>query len=176
MQSVVLFQNNVRIYLEQRGRMMNKEDYENIYVLEGPEIEAQYEYIGGGSSRIVYAIDSEKVIKYADNDMGIRQNFTEWQIYNNADDKERQILAPVFGIGYGGRTLIMGRADTVNQGPDDLDYEYLERIIRDYDLLEEDILDPSSWGIYKDLLVCIDYGCTKEIRDEYDDTMLHDHD
>ena len=97
---------------------MNKEDYEYIYDMDESDLVSLYKYIGAGSSRRVYAINNEVVIKFAYSEMGDRQNATEWQVYKNANERERQILAPVFDMDAGDRMLIMERANPVNQSHD----------------------------------------------------------
>lgn len=52
------------------------------------------EVLGVGSSRVVFLIDSSKVLKYAFNDTGVSQNATESQAYTNPGSKD--ILAKIY--------------------------------------------------------------------------------
>lgn len=148
--------------------------YDCIDTLEEEDLEGEYKCIGEGSSRRVYALDDYMVVKVAKDDIGYSQNMTEYRIYKGANEEERQVLAPVIDESRGGYMILMRRAKVENQDVDEQSLYILNEIITKHELLEEDLISPDSWGIIDSQVVCIDYGCTKSIRNKYDDTMIWD--
>lgn len=76
--------------------------------------EARLKRIGAGSSRIVYQIDNEKVLKLAKNKKGIAQNETE--IDRGSDSYFSNILAQVFESDDNGLWVEMELASKINAG------------------------------------------------------------
>lgn len=129
--------------------------------------------VGEGSSRRVYAIDDTVVLKIAKDEIGRRQNLIEYRVYNRANEDQRAWLAPVYEKTLNDKFLLMRRANT-----DDVSYvpelRVLEPLIEEFKLLQDDLTELSSWGEIEGEIVCVDYGCDQETRNEYDDTMLSD--
>jgi len=67
--------------------------------------------IAAGSSRIVYAVDEEKVLKVAKNSKGLAQNLEEISV--GSDYISPDILAKVFDSSEDGKFLEMERADKI---------------------------------------------------------------
>ena len=143
------------------------------------------EFLGEGSSRIVYAMNDDIVLKIPKNDFGNAQNQNEHKIYKRYKDTQYQeFLAPCFNLLIGDKQVnLMVRTEPISEemelevefsslsmmigvfGKEDqykLFTEFLE-ILLDNSLLEGDLHEMSSWGFYKSIPILIDYGCTEQI-------------
>lgn len=150
---------------------MNIDKYEWVFDFEEDELmQSGCVYLGEGSSRTVYAIDKNVVVKVAKDEIGERQNLTEWRVYDTANQEQRTLLAPIYELGQGEKYLLMRRANT--NGSKVPNYSLLDPLIEEFNLLLDDLNNTASWGLIEDFDVCIDYGCDYETRKEYDDTML----
>lgn len=145
------------------------------------EFKYNYDLLGEGSSRIVYGIDNNYVAKVAKNETGYWQCRIEHYIYNHADRNLKKYLCPV--VWNNNRILIMERTvpllrfaqrkepsifRIVASNAGDLFHRDINRIIDNFDLLYNDTISISSWGILNDMYyVLIDYGCTNKLYHDY---------
>ncbi|GLC32227.1 hypothetical protein [Clostridium omnivorum] len=143
-------------------------------------IESNLHFIGKGSGRKVYAIDENYVIKVPRNTSGVLQNKVENNIFNSANESLKEYLCPIEY--YKNDIIIMKRALPLNsiitnRGLNMLQilntrkksefFKEMKPLLKYYDLLYEDIIAISSWGILNNKPVLIDYGCTNKIYDKY---------
>lgn len=143
-------------------------------------IESNLNYIGKGSGRKVYAIDENYVIKIPRNSSGVLQNKVENNIYNTANENLKEYLCPI--VFYSNDIIIMKRALPLNsfitnRGLNMLEilnsrkrnefFKEMKPLLKYYDLLYEDIIAISSWGLLNNKPVLIDYGCTNKIYNKY---------
>ena len=135
-----------------------------------------YKYIGSGSGREVFDLGNGYVIKVAKNKAGIAQNESEYKI-SSYDDSN--LFAKVIKISNDFSLLIMQKANKIN----DILYVFsyfnvkskkelmrlkeLQNIRRTYNLLLDDLIRKSSWGIINERPVIIDYGFTREVAERY---------
>jgi hypothetical protein len=141
-----------------------------------------YEFLGEGISRKVFALNNEYVAKLAKDKEGIYQNHIEHFVYVNADYKTLKYLCPI--VCFSPKLLIMKRANPIT-GNTKGDYVNLlklrnERsVFRDinnladkFHLFYEDLISVSSWGKLEGENVLIDYGCTTPYGDMYYDLLF----
>ncbi|MFW2490589.1 hypothetical protein ACN077_18790 [Clostridium chromiireducens] len=135
-----------------------------------------YRYIGSGSSRDVFDLGNEYVIKVAKNKAGIAQNKYEYKIsaYDNSE-----LFAKVIQVSTDFRFLIMQKADKINNIADVWKYfnvtnkkelfelEELQCIKKNYNLLLGDFARNSNWGLINGRPVIIDYGFTRGVKNKY---------
>lgn len=149
-------------------------------------LKERYEIFGRGSSRTVFVLNDDFVLKAAHNKKGIIQNKFESELYANfANDP---VLAKVMYCRSDGRLLIQERAliGSVNR----IMYETtghqaeaifkkirnikftdqvesflssIKKMVENYDLDSYDISSFSSWGVIKSRPVLVDYGLSKSI-------------
>lgn len=142
--------------------------FENIYYMRPEEIRLNFKFLGAGISRAVYAIDDYFVVKRATCMDGFDQCGLEKKIYENSGAKYKKYLCPV--IWYRPGMLVMPRAVPFTDLSPNTLFNInslgrgagadLKRLSRKYNLLFEDILSSSSWGLLAGRPVLIDYGCT----------------
>lgn len=132
------------------------------------EVKSRFQFLGEGICRAVYGIDEYFVAKFATCLDGFDQNSMENRIYKNEGRRYIRYLCPV--IWHRPGMLVMLRAvqmtkispnavfdiNTVSREA----YRDLSSLSKKYNLLFEDILSASSWGILDGRPVLIDYGCT----------------
>lgn len=162
--------------------LCNEELFEKIFEMSKVDIERNYEYLGEGAGRIVYAINKRYVIKLAKSDGGDKQCEMENYIYNNSPKRLKKYLCPV--VWYKDDMVIMKRAIPVARnrenkeknvfryfgiGIDNPFYKKVNMLVDIFDLLYGDVKSLSSWGLLDGRLVLIDYGCTYEIYKKYFD-------
>ena len=135
-----------------------------------------YRYIGSGSSRRVYSINNNTVLKEAKNKTGYAQNQAEYQIYTRY---RSSLFAPILAISPDFHYLIMRKGDPVRHARvifhyyDVSNYRQLfhlpifQQMLEHTDLAVEDLRRLSSWGLIHGQPVLIDYGFTKEVRRKY---------
>jgi hypothetical protein len=151
--------------------------FKNVCFLSNRQISKKYKYLGEGISREVYAINEDFVVKVAKGKEGIYQNRVEHHVYIHVDKNLLKYLCPI--VWFQPDKLIMRRAIPLskynkNQFIDinsirpekDLIVD-LKQLANSFLLFYEDIISTSSWGIYKNERVLIDYGCTEQIGDIY---------
>lgn len=141
-------------------------DYDLIgYALKNNE----YKRLGSGSSRIVYDLNDGNVIKVAKNDKGFDQNMVEYTLFNS-----NNYFATVVDASTNYKYLIMTKADRILRGPKQLrtahncktDNELREKLFNfavDYDLIIGDLMKPSSWGIFGNTPLLVDFGLTDSV-------------
>lgn len=156
--------------------------FENIFSMSGKEINRKFQYLGEGAGRIIYAIDSNYVIKLSKFRGGYMQCETENYIYNDINEDLKRYLCPV--VWYNEDMVIMRRAIPIpfakkkedknknifkmlGVSKDDIFYRNVMDIVDTYDLLYGDVKSLSSWGMLDNQLLLIDYGCTNKIYKKY---------
>lgn len=154
--------------------------FQNIFSMSGKEINRNFEYLGEGAGRIIYAIDDNYVIKLSKFHGGYLQCETENFIYDDVDENLKRYLCPV--VWYQEDMLIMRRAipfarrredkhknvfKLLGVSKNDILYKNIMDIVDSYDLLYGDIKSLSSWGILDNKILLIDYGCTNKIYKKY---------
>lgn len=80
---------------------------------------AGYPLLGPGGSRLVFALDDTRVLKIGyDTWAGEeQQNLTEIEVWKEAGESKRRLLAPVLDHGMRGRWLVMARTTPVSRVP-----------------------------------------------------------
>lgn len=164
---------------------MLEQEFKSICSLSGRKIAKRYKFLGEGIARKVYILDEEHVIKVAKGYDGIHQNNIENYVFTEADERLKSYLCPIDW--FQPDKIIMKRAlpivditkhrsktiDFAEFYPDrDLERD-LKRLSSEFYLYYKDLICPSSWGIYKDMKVLIDYGCTKTIGDFIYSVFFH---
>lgn len=156
---------------------MVKEEFERVCSLSSRKIAKRYQFLGEGIARKVYLLDEDHVIKVAKGYDGEHQNFIENYVYTNAEESLRSYLCPIDW--FQPDRIIMKRAlpittlskhkskyiDFKEFYPDRDLSEDLKQLSCEFFLYYKDLISLSSWGIYKDKKVLIDYGCTELIGD-----------
>ena len=158
----------------------NTELFEKIFLMSKTDIERNYDYLGEGAGRKVYAINKQYVIKLSKSKGGDKQCEMENYIFNNAPRYSKKYLCPV--VFYKDDMIIMKRATALAKTTEDKDknifrllgisvedpfYKKINKLIDIFDLLYGDVKCLSSWGLIDGQLVLIDYGCTNKIYKKY---------
>lgn len=155
--------------------MDEKVMFKNICNLINSEIAKRYTFIGEGLCREVYSINKDYVVKVAKIDDGSYQNKVENHVYTHASKNLIKYLCPI--VWFEPDRIIMRRAiplsslnkdkyiDLKSIRPENESYADLNKLTNIFLLLPEDIISTSSWGIYKNENVLIDYGCTTYLGD-----------
>jgi hypothetical protein len=149
--------------------------FEKIYSLSDRQITKKYKYLGEGISRQVYAIDKNYVVKISKNSDGIYQNRIENYVYTNVDENLKKYLCPI--LCFNPDRIIMRRAipiykyqkskwvDLNEIRPEESSHNDLNKLATKFMLEYEDVISASSWGVYNNENVLIDYGCTSYFGD-----------
>lgn len=155
---------------------LSEDFFEKIYSMNIFQINKNFEFLGEGLGRIVYGINEDYVIKIAKDEDGDYQCSVENYIYCNCHDSLKKYLCPV--LWYKPNMIVMKRAlplthlvktkniDIKKIKSDDF-YKDILILANQFDLLSEDVIATSSWGILDKKLVLIDYGCTTEFHKKY---------
>jgi len=155
--------------------MEDRSLFEKIYSLSDKKITKKYKYLGEGISRQVYAIDENYVVKISKNRDGIYQNRIENYVYNNVDKDLKKYLCPI--VCFNPNRIIMRRAipiykrgenkwiDLQKIRPEESSYNDLNKLAAKFMLEYEDVISATSWGVYNNENVLIDYGCTSYFGD-----------
>jgi len=161
-------------------RSSNIELFEKIFLMSKTDIERNYEYLGEGSGRTVYAINKRFVIKLSKSKGGDKQCEMEEHIFNNVPKHSKKYLCPV--VFYKDDMIIMKRATSLVKNSEDKTknifrflgisvedpfYKKINKLVDIFDLLYGDVKSLSSWGLLDGQLVLIDYGCTYKIYKKY---------
>lgn len=156
------------------------EGFEGVINEDINSLSRHFRIIGRGSSRVIFALDRNTVLKVPISLRGKYQSRVENKVYTNAGEDLKNYLCPI--LVYDNNRLIMKRAETVNYRMyprnttilNILPWEYKEeyrrdinKLIKDFDLLQADLLRLSSWGMYMGRFVLVDYGCTNRLFDEF---------
>jgi hypothetical protein len=151
--------------------------FKEICSLDRRKIAKKYKYLGEGISRRVYGINDDYVIKIAKGYDGIYQNRIENHVFKNASETQIKYLCPI--VWFHPERLIMKRAiplskfnkneyiDIKTIRPEKEAPIDLKRLSSKFFLFYEDIISTSSWGLYQNEKVLIDYGCTERYGDFY---------
>jgi hypothetical protein len=151
--------------------------FKHVCSLNSKIIREKYKYLGEGISREVYAINEDFVVKVAKGNEGIYQNRIENHVYTHVDKNLLKYLCPISW--FQPNRLIMRRAiplskfnknqfiDINSLRPEKELSADLRRLANSFLLFYEDIISVSSWGIYKNEQVLIDYGCTEKTGDVF---------
>lgn len=158
--------------------MDEKRLFKNICKLSNKEISNKYEFIGEGLGREVYSITEDYVVKVAKiKDGGIYQNRIENYVYTHAAKNMLKYLCPI--VWFEPNRIIMRRAIPLSSiikdkyinlktiRPEKESYDDLNKLTREFILDPEDIISTSSWGIYNNKNVLLDYGCTTYLGDVF---------
>lgn len=158
---------------------ISSELFINLYKFKKEDFDINFEFLGEGISRKVYALDDNYVLKVAKDEEGIYQNKVEHYVYTHINFKLKKYLASI--ACFKPNLLIMERAkplsstfndefiNVFNFNKDDNFFKDLCYLADKYYLFYEDLISPSSWGIINDKNVLIDYGCTSYFGDMYYD-------
>lgn len=155
-------------------------EYEDIICMNKTQLLKKYKIIGRGSSRAVFEIDKNHVLKLPTSEKGIYQCRVENRIYNSVNEYYEKYLCPI--LLFENNRLIMKRAAPLKRSAYPRDFSIydllnwntrnkfrydLKALAGTFDLLYVDLLNLSSWGIYNGRYVLVDYGCTNRIYDEF---------
>ncbi|SKA77578.1 hypothetical protein SAMN05443428_10240 [Caloramator quimbayensis] len=144
--------------------------FNRIYDMELYEIQRSFPYLGEGISRAVFAVNNDYVVKVAKDLDGDYQCKVEYYVYTHTNKILKDYLCPI--VWYKRGMIAMPRAiplsyyirepyiDISKVRSDRNSYEDLIRLSNKFNLLFEDIVSTSSWGILNNRMVLIDYGCT----------------
>jgi len=155
--------------------MEEKELFKNICKMSDKEIAKKYKFLGEGICRKVYSINEDYVVKVAKVDDGEYQNRVENYVYTHASKNLIKYLCPI--VWFQPDRIIMRRAIPLSSlikdkyinlrtiRPEKESYDDLNKLTNNFILLAEDISSTSSWGIYNNENVLIDYGCTTYLGD-----------
>ena len=151
--------------------------FKHVCSLSSKKISKIYKYLGQGISREVYAINEDFVVKVAKGNEGIYQNRIEHHVYTHTDKDLLKYLCPI--VWFQPDRLIMRRAIPFSKynknefihinsmRPEKELSVDLKKLASAFLLFYEDIISVSSWGVYKNERVLIDYGCTEQIGDVF---------
>ena len=158
--------------------MDEKRLFKKICNLSNREIAKKYEFIGEGLGREVYCINNDYVVKVAKiKDGGRYQNNIENHVYTHASKNLLKYLCPI--VWFEPDRIIMRRAIPLSSIIKDKNislktirhekesYTDLNKLTREFMLDPEDISSTSSWGIYNNKNVLLDYGCTTYLGDVF---------
>lgn len=157
--------------------MDNEILFENIARMSKKRIEKEYKFLGEGIGRKVYSFDKDYVIKIAKGYDGVYQNRIENHVFTTADESLKKYLCPI--LWFQPDRLIMKRAIPLSKfnrseyidinkiRPEEESGADLKKLSSKFLLFYEDIISTSSWGIYENNNVLIDYGCTETIGDYF---------
>ena len=157
--------------------MEDKRVFRSICSLSDREIARRFTFIGEGISRKVYSINEDYVVKVAKIDDGSYQHKVEYHVYTHATKNLLKFLCPI--VYFQPDRIIMRRAiplsslikkkyinlKTIRQEKES--YADLKKLTKIFILDAEDIISTSSWGIYNNQNVLIDYGCTSYLGDAF---------
>lgn len=157
--------------------MEDKRVFRSICSLSNKEIAEKFTFLGEGISRKVYSINENYVVKVAKIDDGSYQNKVENHVYTHASNHLLKYLCPI--VYFQPDRIIMRRAiplynlikkkyiDLRTIRPEKEAYDDLTKLTSNFMLDAEDIISSSSWGIYNNQNMLIDYGCTSYVGDAF---------
>lgn len=135
-----------------------------------------FQLIGTGSSRRVYDLGNEHVLKVAKDIRGIHQNTAEHKIYQL---QKSNMFAEILAVSEDYRFLVMPKATKINNMS--IVYNFykvkdFKRLFKLHSLDEDiklnklgkgDLRRATSWGIINEVPLIIDYGLTHSIYYKY---------
>jgi len=157
--------------------------FKKIYKMSNQEIAKKYEFIGEGICRRVYSINENYVVKIAKPEDGQYQNRVENYVYTHATKDLIKYLCPI--VWFNPDRIIMRRAIPLSSltkekyinprtiRPEKQAFADLNKLTKNFILDAEDIISTSSWGIYNNENVLIDYGCTSYLGDALYTALFH---
>lgn len=158
---------------------ISEELFKSLYKMKSSDFDLNFDFLGEGISRKVYALDNKYVIKVAKDKEGVYQNKVEHFVYSHVNIKLKKYLAPI--ACFKPNLVIMERAVPLSN-TDENNYINVFNFYKDanffkdlsyladrFYLFYEDLISYSSWGILKDKFVLIDYGCTSPFGDMFYD-------
>ena len=148
--------------------------------------DSNFKKIGKGSARTVYELNDKAVLKIANNKKGIAQNNTEISISNS--QKYNDIISDIYEFSKKGTYIVSQKCKPLSDkefnditslqlhgflyylrhnltwdGPKNILFYKVSDMIRDFDLNRYDISDDTSWGIFDNRIVLVDYGMSNDI-------------
>lgn len=132
--------------------------------------------IGSGSGRRVYDLENGYVVKVAKNSKGVAQNKAEYRITLN---DMSSIFAEVIAVSSNFIYLIMEKAFKINSLSYIRNYynvqsnrqlfqkNEIKNFYLNNNLMLPDLLRPANWGVIHGKPVVIDYGFTRNVRQDY---------
>jgi hypothetical protein len=162
---------------------------DNILTMEDEEVNEKFERIAS-SSRDIFSISDDLIIKCPFSCEGHLQNENEMLVYSKANAEELRYLCPIIDYKKG-FNLIMKKAIPLTHVntkehsllminffgsdifcmsisfQDKKTKEVIDRLMKRFDLYPNDMYKLDNWGIFEGRIVLIDYGCTNEIWNEY---------
>jgi len=136
----------------------NIELFEKIFLMSKIDVERNYEYIGEGSGRTVYALNKRYVIKLSKSKGGDKQCEMEEYIFKNAPRYLKKYLCPI--VWHKDDMVIMKSATTLFKNNEykhknvfrhlgisvnDPFYKKTNKLVDIFDLLYGDVKSLSSW-------------------------------
>jgi len=146
--------------------------FEWIYSLDIAQMENTFPLVARGASRWVYAISDDFVIKVATCRDGEKQCRVENHVFNHAGSYLKRYLCPI--VWYDRGMVVMLKAtplvpleqvvgdpvvDLSRISPGGEAYRDMRDLSRKFNLLYEDLISVTAWGIINNRPVLIDYGC-----------------
>lgn len=166
--------------------------FQEVLTMEDMEMQEELFLLAEGSSRFIYKVDEDHILKAPFSEAGELQNRIEYDLYSEATGQQKEFLCPIvegfIRVGqFQSVCLVMKKAQPLQeyenfQGErvstimqhfqissfEELaTYQDLKPLIQKYDLYIPDLEKITSWGMYEDHLVLIDYGCTNRIYEEH---------
>jgi hypothetical protein len=142
----------------------------------------EYTYLGEGTSRQIFQISDEFIVKIPLNQIGVLQNNAEGSIFTNMLNTIYECLLAPCTLVKETNLLFMKKAMAIPANIHITISEYLKlnfphisyperSLIRDFiykaHLHLDDIYSNDSWGIINNKIFIIDYGCTSNIFQNY---------
>jgi hypothetical protein len=136
----------------------------------------KYKLLGTGSSRWVYDLSDNHVIKVAKDIRGLYQNQAESKVYQT---RKSNLFAEVVAISADNKCLIMSKATKIENINTVYKYYNVRNLkslamldnlyedMRNNKLSREDLVRSSSWGLVGGVPVIIDYGLTHDIYKKF---------
>jgi hypothetical protein len=143
--------------------------FKQVHSMNIVELRKNFVFLGEGIARAVFALNDIYAAKVAKCMDGDDQCWLENHIYRHEDSKIKKYLCPV--VWYKKGMVVMPRAiplsrivpfetvDITKLGWGSQCYRDLVHLSKKYNLLFEDIVSTSSWGLINNVPVLIDYGC-----------------
>ncbi|MFL0269076.1 hypothetical protein [Candidatus Clostridium radicumherbarum] len=156
------------------------DEFKDVIFMDREKLSRKYKLIGRGSSRAVFEIDKNYVLKVPTSEKGIYQSRVEYKLHSIVDEHYKKYLCPIEL--FENNRLLMKKAVPLKKSlyprgfriydllywEDRNEYRYdLRYLANTYDLLYVDLLNISSWGKYNGRYVLVDYGCTNRIYDAF---------
>ncbi len=135
-----------------------------------------YKQIGFGSGRLVFDVGGGYVAKVAKNKRGIAQNEAEY--YISSVDRSN-LFAKIREVSDDSGILIMEKAERISNFSDIRNFfmarnnrelfqkKEIQEVIKEHQLIPQDLYNLDSWGMVNGRPVIIDYGFTWSVKRRY---------